>query len=104
MTRSRNIQTGKRVQLSPREVEVLKWAACGKTSEEIARLLELSGETVRSHLKTLCRKLHAANKTHATAIALVFGFIQVEDSRRGMVLPVLFGLEKLPKRKARRGF
>ena len=89
------------VRLSPREAEVLKWTACGKTNAEIARLLELSDETVRSHSKALCRKLKATNKTHATAIALVFGFIQVEDSRRGMVLPVIFGLSKAPKDKAR---
>lgn len=90
------------VRLSPREVEVLKWTACGKKSAEIARFLEISKETVRSHSKTVCRKLNAANRTHATAIALVFGFIQVEQSRRGMVLPVLFGLSKAPKVKAGR--
>jgi DNA-binding CsgD family transcriptional regulator len=90
--------------LSPREVEVLKWTACGKTSAEIAKLLTLSDETVRSHSKAACRKLDATNKTHATAIALVFGFIQVENLQRGMVLPVLFGLSKVPKVKARRAY
>ena len=81
----------------------LKWTACGKTSAEIAEP-DSSDETVRSHSKTVCRKLNAANRTHATAIALVFGFIQVEEPRRGMVLPVLFGLPKAPKDKRRRAY
>lgn len=103
MIRALNVKPAMPVQLSPREAEVLKWIACGKTYNEISQFLELSAETVRSHLKAACRKLNATNKTHATAIALVFGFIQVDKSQRGMVLPILFGLPKVSKIKARRG-
>jgi DNA-binding CsgD family transcriptional regulator len=88
----------KLAQLSPREMEVLKWTACGKTCSEISHFLALSSETVRSHLKGVCRKLNATNKTHATAIALVFGLIRATPSPKwGMALPALFGLSKHPR-------
>lgn len=88
----------KPVRLSPREAEVLKWTACGKTCSEISHFLVLSSETVRSHLRGACRKLNAINKTHATAIALVFGLIRVSPSPKwGMALPALFGLSKSPR-------
>jgi DNA-binding CsgD family transcriptional regulator len=83
------------VRLSPREAEVLKWIACGKTYEEIAQFLALSSETVRSHLKGVCRKVNATNKTHATAIGLVFGLIPITQSPKwGVSLPILLGLAK----------
>lgn len=90
----------KPVRLSPREAEVLKWIACGEKPAAIAKSLMLADGTVRDHLKSACRKLGALNTKHAIAIALVFGFIQIEESKRGMVLPILFGLSKVPKIKA----
>ena len=43
--------------LSPREVQVLRLVAEGKTSKEIATLLDLSEQTVRSYRKTMMKKL-----------------------------------------------
>jgi DNA-binding CsgD family transcriptional regulator len=84
------------IRLSPREAEVLKWIACGKTYEEIAQFLVLSSETVRTHLKGVCRKFNATNKTHAVAIALVFGLIPVKQSPKwGVPLQILLGLSKV---------
>jgi DNA-binding CsgD family transcriptional regulator len=83
------------VQLSPRETEVLMWTACGKTSGAIASYLNLSEETIRAHIKGACRKLHAENKTHATAIALVHGLIRATPSpERVISLFTLFGLSE----------
>ncbi|HLQ19052.1 MAG TPA: response regulator transcription factor [Tabrizicola sp.] len=55
--------------LSQREVEVLRGLCEGKSNKEIARLLDLQEVTIKLHVKTLCRKLNARNRTHAAMIA-----------------------------------
>jgi DNA-binding CsgD family transcriptional regulator len=75
MPRNENY-AGKPLQLSPREAEILKWTACGKTSGEISHLLSITKDTVNAHIKRATFKLNAFNKTHATAIALVHGVIR----------------------------
>jgi len=47
--------------LSPREQQVLRLIADGKTSKDIAVLLELGEQTVRSYRKTLMKKLGVNN-------------------------------------------
>lgn len=61
--------------LSRREQECLRWAAAGKTTEDIAAILSLSGETVRVYMKRTLRKLNAGSRTQAVAIALKRGLI-----------------------------
>lgn len=61
--------------LSPREIEVLRWSALGKTVGQIAQLLQLSERTVNFHIGTAIRKLGAANKTAAVARAALYGLI-----------------------------
>lgn len=55
--------------LSSREKEVLSGLCRGMANKEIARELELQEVTVKLHVKTLCRKLEAKNRTHAAMIA-----------------------------------
>ncbi len=55
--------------LSQRETEVLRGIAEGKSNKEIARGLSLQEVTIKLHVKTLCRKLDARNRTHAVIIA-----------------------------------
>src|SRR5438552_10035759 len=47
--------------LSPRELQVLRLIAEGKTSKEIAVLLDISLETIRSYRKMMMKKLSATN-------------------------------------------
>src|SRR5579862_1973065 len=47
--------------LSPREVQVLRMVAEGKTSKEIAVMLDLREQTVRSYRKTMMKKLGINN-------------------------------------------
>ena len=61
---------GSRSRLTPRELAVLRLAASGAQSSEIARALSLGEETVRSHLKKAQTKLGARNRTQAVAEAL----------------------------------
>ncbi len=56
--------------LTAREVSVLRYAAMGKPAAEIAELLEIGEETVRSHFKKAQDKLGARNRTQATAEAI----------------------------------
>jgi DNA-binding NarL/FixJ family response regulator len=55
--------------LSAREREVLDGLCRGLANKEIARELDLQEVTVKLHVKTLCRKLEARNRTHAAIIA-----------------------------------
>jgi DNA-binding NarL/FixJ family response regulator len=58
-----------RSRLTDREWEVLDLLATGGTTDEIARTLVLSPETVRSHLKNLYRKLEVSSREDAVQAA-----------------------------------
>lgn len=55
------------VHLSPREHEVLDCLAKGMTYKAIADTLEISIETIRTHLKRVYQKLHVQSRTEAVA-------------------------------------
>ena len=59
--------------LSPREQQVLRLIADGKTSKDIAGLLDLGEQTVRSYRKTLMKKLGVNNVAGLTQMALSAG-------------------------------
>lgn len=60
--------------LTQRERQVLERLCKGYANKEIARELELQEVTVKLHVKTLCRKLDARNRTHAAMIAKEAGY------------------------------
>lgn len=55
--------------LSPRELEVLDGLCQGQSNKEIARDLDLQEVTIKLHVRTLCRKLDAKNRTQAALTA-----------------------------------
>ncbi|MDD9920869.1 MAG: response regulator transcription factor, partial [Boseongicola sp.] len=55
--------------LTERETDVLRGLCEGKSNKEIARDLDLQEVTIKLHVKTLCRKLDAKNRTQAAMIA-----------------------------------
>jgi two-component system nitrate/nitrite response regulator NarL len=59
--------------LAPRELQVLRMVAEGKTSKEIAVLLDLGLQTVRSYRKTMMKKLGVNNVAGLTQLALSAG-------------------------------
>jgi DNA-binding NarL/FixJ family response regulator len=61
--------------LTRREQEVVRGVCEGKSNKEIARDLDLQEVTVKLHVKTLCRKLEARNRTHAAMIARDLGLV-----------------------------
>lgn len=60
-------------QLSPRELQVLRLVAEGKTSKDIAVMLDLGLQTVRSYRKTMMKKLGVNNVAGLTQLALAAG-------------------------------
>jgi DNA-binding NarL/FixJ family response regulator len=63
--------------LSPREREILDLLSKGLTGEEAAARLFLSPETVRTHVRNAMQKLEANTRTHAIALALQQGEIEI---------------------------
>ena len=63
--------------LSPRELQVLRLVAEGKTSKEIAVMLDLGLQTVRSYRKTMMKKLGVNNVAGLTQLALSAGLTAV---------------------------
>ena len=56
--------------LTSREIEVLEWVARGKSAWEIGEILNITKRTVDEHAHSAVRKIGAANRTHAVAIAI----------------------------------
>jgi len=63
------------IMLSKREVECLRWAAAGKTNDEIAIILGLKRTTIRFHIRTAAEKLNAVNRDQALFKAAQLGFL-----------------------------
>jgi DNA-binding NarL/FixJ family response regulator len=63
--------------LSRREREVLDLLSRGKTGEEAAKVLFLSPETIRVHVRNAMRKLEAHTRVHAVALAIRHGEIEI---------------------------
>lgn len=63
--------------LSPREVEVLQLAASGNSNKRIAHALALSEETIKTHMKSVLSKLRVTDRTHAVAVAVRRGIIEL---------------------------
>lgn len=61
--------------LTAREVEVLSAVAAGQSNKEIARLLKLTPETVKWHMKSILSKLQAGNRTQAVRRAYDLGLM-----------------------------
>jgi len=60
-----------------REVEVLQKVVSGNTNKIIADGLDASEETVKAHMRKILSKLHANDRTHAVAIAVKRGMIEI---------------------------
>ncbi|MBI5280612.1 MAG: response regulator transcription factor [Candidatus Solibacter usitatus] len=59
--------------LTPRELQVMRLVAEGKSSKDIAVMLDLGLHTVRGYRKSLMKKLHVNNVAGLTQIALSHG-------------------------------
>ncbi len=72
-TASQNTQSN----ISEREKEVLNWLKEGKSSWDIAMILNISENTVNFHIKNIMEKLNAVKRTQAVASAIDNGLIEL---------------------------
>jgi DNA-binding NarL/FixJ family response regulator len=63
--------------LTLREIEVLRLLAGGNANKLIADKLSIAEETVKFHVRNILSKLGASDRTHAVAIALKRGIIEL---------------------------
>jgi DNA-binding NarL/FixJ family response regulator len=61
--------------LSPRELDVLRQLAAGKSNPEIAEVLYIGRGTVRTHVSNILTKLDARTRTEAALIARDRGLV-----------------------------
>jgi DNA-binding NarL/FixJ family response regulator len=69
------LEEGERT-LTARQREILQMLADGMHTEEVAKQLGLSTETVRTHTKRILAKLQAGTRTQAVAIGIRSGLIE----------------------------
>lgn len=67
--------TGRRPDLTSREIETLTWVARGLTHEQISRRMALSEATVSTYVKRVRHKLNAGNKAELTRRAIQLGYV-----------------------------
>ena len=69
--------------LSDREREVLQLVAAGRTNRQVARQLQVSEATVKTHLVRTFAKLGVDDRTAAVTTALARGVIHLDGPQRG---------------------
>jgi len=67
-------------QLTPREMEVLRIMATGKSNKEIGVLFNISEATVKVHVTHILEKLKASGRTEAISLALRRGLVHVDSN------------------------
>jgi DNA-binding NarL/FixJ family response regulator len=64
-------------ELTPRELEILRLVGRGLSNKLIARALDITEGTVKTHVKNLLEKLDATSRTEAIAVAARRGLIKL---------------------------
>jgi two-component system nitrate/nitrite response regulator NarL len=78
MPASRNWNGNGAVDLSDREIDILKCLVAGEANKVIARHLRITEATVKVHIKAILRKLKVANRTQAAIWAVLRGMSRLE--------------------------
>jgi DNA-binding NarL/FixJ family response regulator len=65
--------------LTPRETEVLRQIAFGRSNKEIADALAIGDETVKTHVGNVFAKLQVENRAQAIVQALKRGLVSLEE-------------------------
>lgn len=67
----------KNIVLTNQEREILKFAAIGKTDDEIGDILKISKHTVNMHFRNIYKKIEANNRILAVVKALTIGLVSI---------------------------
>lgn len=73
---TKNAQAANDLNLTPREQDVLVYLSQGASNKEIARELGLQVVTIKLHVRGICKKLDAKNRTQAALRAKELGLIE----------------------------
>lgn len=65
----------KEIELTQRELECLKWSSTGKSSWDIAQILNSSESAVNFHFRNIRRKFGTSSRRQATVKAIALGII-----------------------------
>ncbi|MFC1892960.1 LuxR C-terminal-related transcriptional regulator [Chloroflexota bacterium] len=65
--------------LTSRETQILSYIAEGNSNKQIARILQISEQTIKNHVSAILRKLNANDRAHAVVLAIRHGWISVEE-------------------------
>ena len=65
--------------LTHRETQILNYIADGNSNKQIARILEISEQTIKNHVSSILRKLNANDRAHAAVLAIRHGWISAEE-------------------------
>ncbi len=65
--------------LTPRELEVLKLLAAGKTNKEIAWLLRITVHTAKKHVSQVLSKLNVSSRMEAALLYLRSGTVKGKE-------------------------
>lgn len=85
--------------LTPRLTEVLQLAADGNTNKQIGDALGTTEQTVKSQIKTILRRLHVDDRTHAVSVGIRLGLIRPGNLAAPPTLEQLFILIARAERK-----
>lgn len=77
---SRQATSGPFDELSQRELEILRLIADGQANKQIARRLQISERTARTHVSNILRKLDVSSRTQAALVAVREGLTTAADS------------------------
>lgn len=66
-------------ELTPRETDVLRQLALGRSNKEIATALSIGEETVKSHVGSVFAKLQVENRAQAVVRAIRLRIVALED-------------------------
>jgi DNA-binding NarL/FixJ family response regulator len=69
------------IHLTPKQQEVLRLMAQGRSNKRIAEALQLKPRTITNHVSDIIWKLGAKNRTQATIIALKKGLVSLEKEQ-----------------------
>ena len=77
----RDPATAPRAALTDRELQVLRRVAAGRTTEQIADVLDISVHTVPNHVRNVRRKLGARSRLDAVVTAMRQGVLESARER-----------------------
>ncbi|MBI5566795.1 MAG: response regulator transcription factor [Chloroflexi bacterium] len=69
------------VELTMRELELLRWVAQGYSNKAIAKEMSISANTVKYHMKSVLQKLSVQNRAEAVATAIRAGWLPAPAAR-----------------------